>query len=332
MNKLNVVVAVGLLLTGVPFTGTVRAEGVEENMTVVPGRTITSGEESTISSAALKTLRHIAQARAYIHVKDLLKAQKELKQAKTLLEIIKTTVPTDKIKDRIWVAKKHLSYEDTETVMQDLIPIYSSLDEIEEFAPMDRAKEHINKAKNHLKNGNKKGADEELKLADEAVVFTEVDLPLKDTERHVNAANMYLTKKEPKKADAALKSAEDGVQFLSMMDSSPVLQAKKSFWHATQNYAAGRTEAAKADIKEAKAYLVKAGKIVDAKTKTEAEKLVKDIEAIEVKMDKVDHETGQELKKLYERFKALTLNTVNMFQAGGNKSKLSDEADWRREL
>jgi hypothetical protein len=315
------------LIMGTLFSSAERAEGIEEKITVTPGRAITPSEESTISSAALKVLRHIAQARADIHVKDLPKAQVELKQAQTLLEIIKTTVPTDKIRDRIWVAKKHLSYEDTETVMQDLIPIYATLDDIEEFASMDKAKEHIDKAKKHLKSGDKKGAEEELKLADEAVIFTEIDLPLKETERHITDAQMFLTKKESKKADAALKSAEEGVQFLSMVDSLPVLQARKSFWQATQNYTAGRLEAARTDIKEAKAYLVKAGKTADARTKTEAEKLMKDIEAIESKMDKVDHETGQELKKLYERFNALTLRTVNMFQAGGKKSKISDVSD-----
>jgi len=314
-----VTLAAGTLLLGTFFTSNVRADSVEERITVIPGRTITPWEESTISSVALKVLRHIAQARADIHEKDPLYAQKELKQAQTLIEIIKTRVPTEKIKDRIRVAKKHLSYENTETVMQDLIPIYASLDDIEEFAPMDKTKEHIDKAKKHLENGNKQSADDELNLADEAVVFTEIDLPLSDTERHVTEAQMFLTKKESKKADAALKSAEDGVQFLSMLDSLPVLQAKKSFWQATKNYMEGRLEAARADIKEAKAYLVKAGKTRDAKTRTEVEKLLKDTEAVESKMDKLDHETGQELKNLYERFKALTLSAVNLFQAGGNK-------------
>ncbi|GBE03304.1 MAG TPA: hypothetical protein ENH31_04770 [Nitrospirae bacterium] len=51
-----------------------------------------------------------------------------LKQARELIGIIKEARPVTKVKDHIWVAKKHLSYEDTEEVMPDLIPIYSSLD------------------------------------------------------------------------------------------------------------------------------------------------------------------------------------------------------------
>src|ERR1039457_2697374 len=315
---ISVALIAAIFLLGTLFAGNVRADGIEEKVTVIPGRTNTPSEEATISSTALKVLRHIAQARADIHEKELLKANEQLKNALTLIAIIRASEPTDKIKDRIWVAKKHLSYEDTETVKKDLIPIYASMDDIEEFIPTNtNAREHIVKAKKHLENDNKKGATEELKLAEDAVVYTEIDLPLGDTERYVKAAQTFLAKKESKKAAEALKSAEDGVQYLSVMDTSPVYKARKSYWSATQNYAAGKLDAAKADIKEAKAYLVKAGKTANAKTKTEAEKLVKDIDAIEGKMDKGGHETELELKKLYERFKAFT---ANLFQAGGNKS------------
>ncbi len=96
-----------------------------------------------------------------------------------------------------------------------------------------------------------------------------------------------------------------------MLDSLPVLQAKKSFLQATNNYMSGRMEAARADIKEAEAYLVKAGKTGDAKTRAEVDKLLKDTETIENKMDKLDHETGQELRNLYERSKAFTLGTAS---------------------
>lgn len=314
INSVSLIAAV--LLLGTLFAGNVRAAGIEEKVTIIPGRTITSSDEATISSASLKVLRHIAQAREDIHGKELLKAQEQLKQAQTLIDIIKATEPTDKIKDRIWVAKKHLSYEDTETVRQDLIPIYASLDDIDEFIPSNNnAMDHINKAKKHLENANKKGATKELTLAEDAVVYTEIDLPLGDTERHVKAARTFLTKKESKKAAAALKSAEDGVQYLSLMDSSPVYKARKSFWNATQNYMAGRLEAAKSDIKDAKSYLAKVDASIDAKTKTEADKLLKDVESVERKVTKVDLETGQELNKLYERFKSLTLGTVDLFQA-----------------
>lgn len=308
------------LLLGTLFADNVRAAGIEEKVTVIPGRSLTPSEEATISSTALKVLRHIAQARADIHEKELLKAQEQLKQAQILIDIIKASEPTDKIKDRIWVAKKHLSYEDTETVKQDLIPIYDSLGEIEEFMPSNnKARDHIEKTKKHLENANKKGATEELKLAEDAVVYTEIDLPLGDTERHVKAAQTFLTKKEPKKAAAALKSAEDGVQYLSVMDTSPVFKARKSFWNATQNYMAGKLEAAKSDIKDAKVYLAKAAATIDAKTKAEADKLLKDVESVESKMSKVDHETGQELKKLYDRFKTLTVGSLDLFQSHAHK-------------
>ncbi len=296
--------AVSLFL-GILLAGNVRAGGIEEKVTVTPVRSETPKNESLISSTAIKVLRHIAQARADVHAKDLLKAQKELADAQTLILIIKTTVPSEKVKDHIWVANKHLSYENTETVMQDLIPIYASLNDIEDFTVRDKVKKHINNVKNHLEKGNKKGASDELKLAEDTIVLTEIYLPLSDTERQIILAQAHLANKEFKKAEIALKTAEDGVMLISLDDSLPVSQAKISLWQATKNYTAGKTEAAKQDIKKVKENLEKADKTVDAKTKAELDKLSKDIESIEGKLNKFDHETEQELKKLYERTKTI---------------------------
>ena len=315
-----VILLSGMLLLGMICSGTVVARDIEEKITITPGGTITPENESIISSAATKVLRHIAQARFRIHEKDLARAQNELKQARTLIAIIRTMVPTEKIKDLIWIANKHLSYESTENVMRDLVPIYASLDEIEDFVPVEKSREHINKAKKYLKEGIKKGAGEELIFADESLLYNEIDLPLGNTERHIINAQALLKKQELQKADAALKSAETGVQFISLMSSAPVIQARKSLWHASKNFAAGELVAAKRDLKEAKTALEKVIKSEDVKTSAEAEKLKKDIEAVEGKVDKGAKETEQEIKKLYELAKALTLSAVDLFQAGGNQA------------
>jgi TPR repeat protein len=317
---ISVSLAASMLLLGMIHSGTVQANSAEKNMTITRGRTVTPEEQSIISSAAIKVLRHIAQARADIHEKNLIRAQNELKQTHPLFEIIKATEPTEKIKDRIWVAKTHLSYESTETVMNDLIPIYASLDDIEGLVPVEKTREHINNAKKHLEKGNKKGAGEELKLADESLLYAEIDLPLGNTERHIINAQRFLRKKEAQEADAALKSAENGVQFISVMDSLPVVQAKKSLWQASKKFAEGDLAGAKRDLEEAKTYLEKAIKSGDAKTSTEAEKLMKDTEAVEGKVDNGAKETEQDINNLYKRAKSLMLSAVDLFQAGGNES------------
>ena len=48
----------------------VSAAVIQEKVTVAPEKSINPREEAAISSAGVKVLRHIAQARANIHAKD----------------------------------------------------------------------------------------------------------------------------------------------------------------------------------------------------------------------------------------------------------------------
>ena len=115
------IATIGTALVSAP----VYAATIQEKVITTPGKTITPQEEVLISSSGGKVLRHIAQARADIHNKDADAAQTELDQADKLLAIIRAALPTTSVKDRIWVAKEHLEYEDTQEVLPDLIPIYS---------------------------------------------------------------------------------------------------------------------------------------------------------------------------------------------------------------
>ena len=101
-------------------------------------------------------LRHIAQARGDLKNNKPDQAKEALTKAATLIDIIKASVPTWKVKAHIWVAKKHLSYEDTTTVLQDLVPIYAALDDIEALVPVEKTKAHVKQAEKKLKEGSKK--------------------------------------------------------------------------------------------------------------------------------------------------------------------------------
>lgn len=317
MNRKTVQnLAAGLSLLTMMSAGPAWAKTIEEEVSVTPVKTVTADEQDIISSAAVKVLRHIAQARADIHDKDMTRAKAELQQSLTLINIIKASLPTVKVKDHIWVAKKHLSYENTEEVMPDLIPITVSLDEIEDIVPVEKARQHVSKAKEHLQKGNKKGAADELELADESLVYTEIDLPLAYTEKHLISAQGFLAKNETDKADKALKDAEDGVQFISVDVYSPMQQAKKSLWQSAEDYTAGKYEAAKAEFKAAQNYLKEAASQTDKTIRKESEKLLHDAEAVGKKMNKGSKEAGQDLKSLYERAKKLAQNGAHRFQSG----------------
>jgi len=86
-------------------TTSLMAQTIHEEITQIPTRTLSKAEESAISSAAVHVLRQIAEARGAIHDKDVNQAKKDLGQAMVLTQNIKSSLPTVKVKDHIWVAK-----------------------------------------------------------------------------------------------------------------------------------------------------------------------------------------------------------------------------------
>ena len=326
-KHITIILAISIAVLAFISSVPVWSEDIHEEISVEPVKNFPPEEADVLSSSATKVLRHIVQARDDIHKKDLNSAASELKQAQKLIDIVKASMPTVKVKDHIWVANKHLSYENTEEVLQDLIPIYASLDEIEDIIPVDKARAHIDKAKEHLEKGNKEGAQEELKLADKAIMYTELDLPLSSTEKQVIATQDYLNKKAAEKADKALKAAEDGVQLISIYGYSPITRAKRSLWKATKNYAAGEVDAAKRELEKAKAYVQKVIEGSEGKMKTEAEKLLKEIETLRAKVEKGEEESGSLFKGLWERAKALTEFSAGHLVIIGETPAVSDLID-----
>jgi hypothetical protein len=289
---------------------------IQEEVTVSPVRRITLQDENVISSAAIKVLRHIAQARADIYRKDVDAASAELDKADTLFNIIEAAMPINQVKDRIWIARKHLEYEDSQDVLPDLIPIYSSLDELLDTMPVDKAKQHLDMAREHLHKGDKQQAARELEATGSALIYTEVDLPLSLTRRQVAEARAELTKGSMADADAALKAAEDNVLVLSVSVAEPLSTAKSSLWRAVRAYAAGTYDRAKADVREAISYLHKAARSSDEKTRSEAQKLIQQAEALEDRIDSHSSETSQELSRLWQKAQALSERAVESTSAG----------------
>ena len=295
-----------------------------ENMSFEQGKAITPQEEGILSSAATKTLRHIAQARSDIHDKDLAAAKSELDKANTLLDIIQASMPTTKIKDRIWVAKKHLQYEDTREVIPDLVPIYTSLDELVDYMPVQAAKAHLDKAKQHMKQGNKQPAVDELDATDAALLYTEADLPLAATRRQVASAKVELEKGNTDVADTALKNAEDNVVFLSVGVDEPLVGAKSSLWEAAHDYAAGAYDKASVAIKDAIAHLDSATKSSDAFVRDEAQQLLKTAKSLDGKIASHDDKLGADLQQLWSRTAALSERAVDYMATGWSRLRADD--------
>ncbi len=256
---------------------------LNEKITVTPLKTLSPQMHAKLSYAAAKVLRLIASARGAIHKEDYDKASKDLVKAKVLLKMIESNLPTEKIKDHIWVAKEHLDYESTEKVKDDLVPIAYDLTELKGIIPIKKARKYLKKANNGLTKGDKKAARKALSELEKSVIIMEVDVPISSTQRHILAAESYLLQGEPGFADQELQQAENSVVLLGAVG-----EIKRSLWRATMDYAAGRYKAAKRELDKAGKEVEHALKSSDKDTRDAAMKLKRDIQRLADKLkDKI---------------------------------------------
>ena len=289
-------------------------ETVNEDVSVSSGKPLSFPQQERIANLAVKALKHIAKARGFIHESNIADAKRELTKSQKLMDIIRASLPTTRIKDHIWVAKKHLSYEDSEEVIPDLVPIYASLDEIQSFVSVDKTREHLDEAKKALKADDKKKGAASLELAGDSLVYVEIDLPLRYTERKVAKALLLLAEGKGKEADQELKAAEEGVQVISISSYGPMVLAQESLWQATKDYAKGQYEAAKRSLADAKVFLKMAARQADEKTKKALAKLSGKIDELEKKMAESGSDFSKEIKGLWNKTKDVYHETVEKFK------------------
>jgi hypothetical protein len=312
------------VLAVIAASGPVFADtGIKEEVTVAPGRQITPQDEAVISSAAVKVLRHIAAARGELRgdKPDTEKAGQELTQTEKLLDIIQAVLPTTRVKDRIWVAQKHLEYENTDEVLPDLVPIFAGLDELVSYMPTAKAKGHLDEAKKALEKGDKPKAQEQLEATDDALVYVEADLPLSATRHLVAQAKADLTKGDAKAADAALVAAEDNVVFVSVSFQSPLTQAKAALWRSWQDYNLGEKEYAKTDLDEAVKYLEQAAGSDDPVVRKAAEELVSRVRDLHQLIESGDKGFGAKLESAWHRVKALSERSAEYLSTGWQRMR-----------
>ncbi len=293
----------------------VLGETVNEEVTFSPEKPLSFPLQERIANLAVGALKHIAKARGFIHEKkNIADVRRELAESQKFMQTIRDFLPTTRIKDHIWVAKKHLSYEDPADVIPDLVPISASLDEIQSFVNVDDAMFHLEKAKTALKDNDKTKGAKELDLAGESLSYVEIDLPLSYTERKVAQALYLLSEGKDADADKVLQEAEDGVQVISIASYGPMVLAQESLWRATKDYAKGKYKAAKQALSDAKVFLKMAAKQADEKTKDAFEKLNRKIEQLEEKMSESGTDFGKDIKNLWNKSKDVYHETVEKFK------------------
>lgn len=309
------VVLAGLMST-TALVAPASAATMERSASLSPNRGITLEQETILSSAAAKALRHIAQARGDIAEGDYDKADDSLGRSLILLDIVEASMPSSAVRDEIWVAKEHLQYEQPPEVVPDLVPIYRSLDELGGLMPTQEAKEHIDKAKAFLKADETDKAEAELQAADSALAIPEVDLPLNATRRFIDLAKHQLQQQTPTGADDALKAAEDSAVYLSVAIHEPLAEAHQSLWRAGQDYAAGAYDAARADINRAIRYLDYATNGADQETRQAVKSLLAEAKSLEKQIQSTPANAPSRLDALWRRAKALSERSVEYFANG----------------
>jgi hypothetical protein len=296
-----------------------------------------SAQDAILQATATKVLRHIAAARADVHRRDALGARKELAQARTLLEIIEAALPTTEVRDRIWIANKHLEYEDTQRVLLDLVPVETSLDELRDLAPVEAVRRHLSEARKALREGDRQRARTALADAGQAIGYTEVDLPVHGTQQSVDAASEALERGDLSRADQVLKGAEGNLVFLSFALESPLHGAEQTLRKATQRFAASAYGAAQQDLGQAIAQLQGAAGRVDPSTRDALSRVLEEARALRPAVVLGGKETGRALKALWQRVAALSERNAEqalqgLLPVGGKPRAAQDLAEARLHL
>jgi hypothetical protein len=309
-------IALSLIATGISVYQTGRMISAR-----VPFKSIPPQEDVVIDHTAVDVLRHIVQARAYLHEKAPGKAGYEVAEAVRLLRTIRDNLSPKLVKDCIWIARKHLEFEPATEVLGDFPAIYAALDDIDTYLPTDKAKRHIDQARERLERKDKREADRELESADKSLLSVEVEIPLLSAEKCIFNAQDFLNRNNDEKADSALKLAEQKTQAISIIVGSPLRAAKRSFWLAIKQYAAGKMAEARMYAEEAKASLEQAAKMRDTMQSEETGKLYKDVVDLERKINKRGKAEGSALVAALEKCQSLIEREAEYLAAGWAKTK-----------
>jgi len=231
---LSTLLTVGVVALGFALDTPVGAADspVGRVVTVEPSRKLDPPEAAILANAGTRVLVDIAEARGAIRENDAIRAREDLRKAESLLNTIRSSMPTAIVKDRIWVARKHLEYEETQQVLPDLVPIDQELVLLGKFVPIGEARSHLEKARRLLERGDTRAALDELEAVDAAVVYEELDLPISETEAKLSRALGELAIGETEKADSALRAAEESVRIIVAVAREP--RAKGSSTSDTQ--------------------------------------------------------------------------------------------------
>jgi len=298
-------VAAAAFLAASTFAACSRGGGGPEEVEIRPGGIGSTAAANVIVARGGRILRDIAEARADIHRDYLLRAEGDIDRAARMLDSIEQSTPTAEVRERTWVARRHLEYADIQEVAGDLLPIYAAVDEIESLAPADSIRSHLDRAKRQLDKGDREAAGRELARADQELLFVEVDLPLGSARRHLAEAREALATGEPDCAGASLRHAEDDLVFLTGVVRSPLGAARWSLAKAVAVYRKGDAEGAGRYVTLARRSLEQASENAPEASRTALNEVVGELRGLEGPIAIHGADAFEKLDRLVDRVRKL---------------------------
>ena len=287
------------------LAGCSRGGEMQERVETRPGRIETTAAAEVIAAEGGRILRDIAEARASMHRDYLLRAERDVDRADRKLDVIEQSIPTAEVRQRIWVARRHLDYAEIQEVTGDLIPIYAAVEQVESLAPADSIRDHLDRAKRHLEKEDRKAAGRELARADQELLFVEVDLPLSSTRHHLAEAREALAMSDRDRASAFLQQAEDDLVFLTGIVRSPLGAARWALAKAVAVYTKGDAEGAERYVTLSRRSLERASDHASEASRTALKRLVDELRGLEARPAIHGPDTFEKLEQLVDRVRDL---------------------------
>jgi hypothetical protein len=238
-----------------------------------PAKKLSYKEQQALSLAAGRILIHVNHARNQLRRNRPKEAQDQLEKAVTLVKIIETALPEQKIESTIKAG--NLVYRDNETVKPLIIPVYPELDDAGSVVlPLRRVKREAAAA-----------SDSPSGQAEGQLQFTTVLLDTGETKYYLDEALSALKNNELTSADKALLSIQEEVEFDYDEINQPLVKARWHLVDASRKVARKEYQAAKESLhKAAGAVETYTGQASDTMAAS-ARGLADDINHLAIKLD-----------------------------------------------
>lgn len=192
-------------------------QAAKTDVTVKLAAPLDAEQKRTLSTSAVRLLRHVDDARKAVNGQDKTAALREIDQAITLSKIIQKTAPRYAVTTTIKVGG--INYKDQDQIRGTLVTLYDELEKVSFIGPIEAAKRQSAKVA-------QTGAPTAVTNVDRR--RTRVLFDTSGAQPHLDAARQAVNKGDWNRADTALLGVQNGVIFEYAEADEPLMEARES--------------------------------------------------------------------------------------------------------